>query len=73
MLQKSKKIVILEFIVLNEVVRVLDLMEEFGYARRTATGVLCWLKRQGLVINDRWGEWVLTDRGYDRLAITKGG
>jgi len=46
----------LEFIALNEVITPLDLMNEFGYARGTASGVLCWLKRQGLVINDRRGE-----------------
>jgi len=65
--QKTKKLLILEFVALNEVITPLDLMNEFGYARGTASGVLCWLKRQGLVINDRKGEWVLTDRGYDRL------
>lgn len=52
---------------MNEVTRLVDLMERFGYQHRTAGSVMSWLKKQGLVINDRRGEWVLTENGYEKL------
>ncbi len=51
----------------NEVTRALDLVEWFDYTLGGAWSILTWLKKQQLVINDRRGEWVLTDRGYARL------
>ncbi len=61
------KLEILEFMALYGVTRIMDLVEYFGYSTSGARRVLTWLKRQYLVTNDRRGEWVITDRGYERL------
>jgi len=53
---------------INKIVTYLDLMERFGYSCDGASKTLSWLKKQKLVINERKGEWVLTDLGYDRLG-----
>ena len=58
---------ILEFIYKREVITPFELIEQYGYTRGGATSMLVHLKRNGLIINDRRGEWVITDRGVARL------
>lgn len=58
---------VLEFVNKRDVVIALDLMEQYGYTHGGAVSTLCFLKRQGFIINDRRGEWVITDKGTARL------
>jgi hypothetical protein len=66
-MKKASKLLALEFISEREIVTPLDLMNSFGYSRGGASWMLTWLKKQRLVINDRRGEWTLTDDGIRRL------
>jgi len=65
--KKASKLDILEFVERKEIISPLDLVERFGYTLDGAGSMLSWLKRQKLVINDRRGEWTLTDEGISRL------
>ena len=68
--QKKKKatwLAILDFIWASELVGPSDLVEKFGYTAIGASTMLNWLKGQGLVINERRGEWTVTDRGLRTL------
>lgn len=67
MKKKASKLEILEFIEQKEIINSLDLVERFGYTLGGAGSILTWLKSQKLVINDRRGEWTLTDEGVSRL------
>lgn len=64
---RASKLELLEFIKRKEIVGAFDLMTRFGYTRGGADSVLHWLKAQGLIINDRRGEWTITDVGMRRL------
>lgn len=66
-MKKASKLQVLEFIWKREIVTPLDLMDNFGYSRGGASWMLTWLKKQRLVINDRRGEWTITDDGMRRL------
>ena len=66
-MKKAAKLQVLEFIWEREIVTPLDLMNNFGYSRGGASWMLTWLKKQRLVINDRRGEWTITDEGIRRL------
>jgi len=66
-MKKAPKLQVLEFIREREIVTPLDLMDHFGYSRGGASWMLTWLKKQRLVINDRRGEWTITDDGVRRL------
>jgi predicted transcriptional regulator len=66
-MKKASKLLVLEFIWKREIVTPLDLMDNFGYSRGGASWMLTWLKKQRLVINDRRGEWTITDDGMRRL------
>jgi len=66
-MKKASKLLVLEFIREREIVTPLDLMNNFGYSRGGASWMLTWLKKQRLVINDRRGEWTITDDGMRRL------
>ncbi len=63
----ASKLEVLEFIKQREIISPLDLMNRFGYPRSSADSMLHWLRLQRLVINDRRGEWTLTDDGIRRL------
>lgn len=65
--KKASKLEILEFIYEKEIVSPADLVERFGYTRLGAGSMLSWLKSQRLVINERRGEWTITDEGMRRL------
>lgn len=65
--KKASKLEILEFIKEKEIISPFDLVNRFGYTRLGAGSMLSWLKSQGLVINERRGEWTLTDDGMRRL------
>lgn len=66
-MKKATFIQILEFINKREVVSAFDLVEWFGYTLGGAYSTLGWLKKEHLVINDRKGEWTITNRGIERL------
>jgi len=66
-MKRASKLQVLEFIWKREIVTPLDLMDNFGYSRGGASWMLTWLKKQRLVINDRRGEWTITDVGVGRL------
>ena len=66
-MKRASKLQVLEFIWKREIVTPLDLMNNFGYSRGGASWMLTWLKKQRLVINDRRGEWTITDVGVGRL------
>jgi len=66
-MKKASKLQVLEFIWKREIVTPLDLMNNFGYSRGGSSWMLTWLKKQRLVINDRRGEWTITDVGVGRL------
>jgi len=72
-MSKASKLEILSFINQNDVISPLDLVEKFGYTGTGAASMLSWLKRQGLVINDRRTEWTLTDRGVSKLSFLRSG
>lgn len=65
--KKASKLEILEFINEKEIIGPFDLVERFGYTRDGAGSMLSWLKSQRLVINERRGEWTITDEGLRRL------
>lgn len=65
---KASKLEVLEFIYKKGIVSRFDLANRFGYTLDGASSVLRWLKSQGLVINERRGEWGITDYGLRRLA-----
>jgi len=65
--KRASKLVVLEFIRDKEIIRAFDLIERFGYSEGGAWATLSWLKREGLIINDRKGEWTITDLGLKRL------
>jgi len=58
---------ILEFIHRREIISAQDLIDGLGYSEGGAYSWLGYLKQQKLVINDRRGEWTLTDAGLKRL------
>lgn len=64
---KATKLELLEFINKREIVSHLDLVEWFNYTPGGAGKRLNALKIQGLVINERRGEWTITDEGMRRL------
>ena len=66
-MRKATKLELLQFIYQRGIVTRFDLMERFDYTPGGADSMLAWLKRQGLIINDRKGEWTLTDSGISRL------
>ena len=66
-MKKATKLQVLEFIWKREIVTPFDLMDNFGYSRGGASWMLTWLKKQRLIINDRRGEWTITDVGVGRL------
>jgi len=66
-MKKASKLEVLEFINKRGVISPFDLMERFGYTRGGASSMLSWLKREKLIINDRKGEWTITDTGLRRL------
>ncbi len=66
-MKRASKLQVLEFIRDKEIIRAFDLVEKFGYSEGGAWATLSWLKRQGLIINDRRGEWTITDLGLKRL------
>ena len=66
-MKKASKLLVLELINEREIVTPLDLMNRFSYSRGGASWMLTWLKKQRLVINDRRGEWTITDDGMRRL------
>jgi len=55
---------ILEFVCRKEIV---SPVERFGYTSDGARSMPNWLKREHLIINDRHGEWTVTDTGIRRL------
>lgn len=68
---KASKLEVLEFIKRRRLVFIYQLVEEFGYTYRSAKCRLGRLKKQGLVISDSKGCWVLTDEGIRRLRWLK--
>ena len=66
-MKKATFLQIVEFINKRDVITRLDLMEQFGYTCSGTGSTLTWLKRHGLVINDRRGEWTITDKGVNWL------
>jgi DNA-binding IclR family transcriptional regulator len=58
---------VLEFINKSEVVGATDLCNHFGYTEGGAYSTLGELKHRKLIVNDRRGEWVITDSGLSRL------
>ena len=66
-MRKASKLEILEFINERGVISPFELMERFGYTCGGAAAMLNWLKREKLVINDRRGEWTITNDGLRRL------
>ena len=67
MKKKASKLEILEFIYEKEIISPSDLVNRFGYTLDGAGSMLSWLKSQRLVINERRGEWTITDEGIRRL------
>lgn len=67
----SRILDILEFINESDVISTFELVDKFGYTSSGARGMLDKLKKRGLAINDQKGEWVLTDRGIDKLIYHK--
>ena len=67
MKKKASKLEILEFIYEKEIISPSDLVNRFGYTLDGAGSMLSWLKSQRLVINERRGEWTITDEGMRRL------
>jgi hypothetical protein len=65
--KKASKLEVLEFIWKNEVIGYSDLVNRFNYSEGGAAKALWRFKQQDLVVNDRRGEWVLTDIGLRRL------
>lgn len=66
-MKRASKLLVLEFVRDKEIIRAFDLVEKFGYSEGGAWATLSWLKREGLIINDRKGEWTITDLGLKRL------
>jgi len=66
-MKKASKLEVLQFINERGVISPFDLMERFDYTRGGASSMLSWLKRDRLIINDRRGEWTITDEGMRRL------
>jgi len=66
-MKRASKLQVLEFLKERGIVTPLGLMNRFSYSRGGASWMLTWLKKQGLVINDRRGEWTYTDLGLKRL------
>ena len=64
---KATKDEILEYMFRRGVTVALDLMNNFGYTEGGAWCRLTKLKHFGLIINDRRGEWVVTDYGVKRI------
>jgi len=64
---RAYKLKVLEFIREREVVTCQELADKFGYQGGGASTMLSRLKQQGLVINDRRGEWIVTDLGLKKL------
>ena len=64
---KARKIELLEFINKKDIVSRFEVVNRFGYTLGGADAMLAWLKREGLIINDRRGEWTITDLGVRRL------
>ena len=71
-MKRASGLSVLEFIKQKDIVSRHDLVEKFNYSSGGASWMLSWLKRQGLVINDRRGEWVITDNRIEGLFITAG-
>jgi predicted transcriptional regulator len=67
MMVKATKLQLLEFINERGVVSRFEVVNRFGYTLGGADSMLAWLKRDGLAINDRRGEWTITDLGLKRL------
>lgn len=66
-MKKATKLEVLQFINEREIISPADLVERFGYSRGGADWRLNLLKRQNLAINERRGEWTITDDGIRRL------
>jgi len=66
-MKRATKLEVLQFINEKEIIGPSDLVEKFGYSRGGADWMLSWLKSQKLVINERRGEWTITDTGIARL------
>jgi len=64
---KATKLQLLEFINEKGVVSRFEVVNRFNYTLGGADSMLAWLKREGLAINDRRGEWTITDLGIRRL------
>jgi hypothetical protein len=65
--KKASKLEVLEFMWRNGVTGYTDLVNRFSYSEGGAAKALWRLKQQGLAVNDRRGEWVVTDFGLKRL------
>lgn len=68
MIKRALKLEVLEFIREKEIITALDLMNRFGYSRGGADWRLYSLKMQNLIINERRGEYTITDTGLRRLS-----
>lgn len=66
-MKRASKLQVLEFIRDKEIIRAFDLVERFGYSEGGPNWMLWSLKKQRLIINDRRGEWTITDLGLKRL------
>ena len=66
-MKRATKLEVLQFIYEKEIIGPSDLVNRFGYSRGGADWMLSWLKSQRLVINERRGEWTITDTGIRRL------
>ena len=66
-MKRATKLEVLQFIYKREIISPSDLVNRFGYSRGGADWMLHWLKTQNLVINERRGEWTITDTGIRRL------
>ncbi len=64
---KATRLEILEFIKDKETISVFDLVNQFNYTHGGAGRRLNYLKELRLVVNERRGEWTLTDDGMRRL------
>jgi Mn-dependent DtxR family transcriptional regulator len=58
---------ILEFIRERRAIHYLELCDRFGYTPSWASRFLSELKKRKLVINMPRGQWVLTEKGFERL------
>ena len=64
---KARKIEVLEFIYDEEILTAHDLMNRFGYTYNSARCRLSGLRKEGLITCISRGQWLLTQRAYEKL------